>query len=399
MALSDMSLRDILKFADLEVFSPDGFSAIEQRNALKDGKPHYYINQPYFNIWTLVAGVTGWPSRQRNLEGGGKNEVTGLDLVKNFFGYTDPSKDAPIASSPVMNYVIKPIFFVPLHLTKILFTFPWSIVKLVLEYLPLVCLLLSAVAFAKNLKGVVKPTDPVSSRLFGLAGALFFIFTLAWSQMAYTLGRSITSPFKAIGLSYWEGQILGHKPGGVALALASAALTAIMYFWLWPVIFQAVGAAIVPPFVNALPSVFAQIGTVANTLLHLSGIIEPALMGLSILATAVFGIIGFPMETFFLKRMRNEYFHHYQDGGHEYKGKQENKFRAQVRSLFNTLGNDHKGGGYQQTADSPDSSLTSSGDGAYFDNKQDKKKKQLDRQKQSAPTQIAPPSPKGPGAT
>jgi len=337
MALSDMTFLEMLNFAYLEIFSFDGFDVIEQRKALKEGKYDYYLSQPHFNNWARFAAFIGWPNRQRNLDGQGTIATTPLGLVKNFFGYTDPSPSAPIASSKVMNYFIKPIVFVPLHLIKMLFTFPLSVVKSGIEYPFLVGLLFSGIPLLGSFKET-KDSVPLNKR-HGLFGTLFFIAVFIPSYFFYFQTRAITSPFKAVRLAWWEGKSAASRNSdsiwgkiiGTVFVFASLLTTLHMYAWLGPLLLQTVGGAAVPPLIDALPSAFSTIGTIAAIAFKISAVYHPALVGLFAVATAAFEILGLPTEYLFLSKIRNKYFLRYQDGGNKYDA---NDNFYQVNSLY-----------------------------------------------------------------
>jgi hypothetical protein len=232
---SNEEIGALLKQAFIRVYPPDGFNPNTYSSKLSN-----YSKQPYFNWLTLAAAFIGWPSRQTRLQGEqpASRPMTFWGLWLNFLGVNTVKPLSDLGW--VWQFLIKPCFFIPLHILKILLSLPINIVALFTEFFPL-AVIACCVRGLGVAPGVNLYLDVLKRMVcaFGIGLAYPFLF----------IARTVTSPWHNIFCAFNEGAAVGGVLGGIILGSLSFITTCVTLFIFWPYVLQAVIPVLLPALV------------------------------------------------------------------------------------------------------------------------------------------------------
>jgi hypothetical protein len=163
------------------------------------------------------------------------------------------------------------IVFIALHLIKILFIFPWNLLKLISEFVPQLMLNFSIAAA----EWLFFPCFDYYARrlniaLFVCLSVIIFcplVFIGLASISLRFIGKAITSPFNA--MREWmpnKEDSWSMKFGLSCLMLLSLATTIVVYSLLWPLALQTLSSILIPALAPYLPSFLIWVGAGLATL-------------------------------------------------------------------------------------------------------------------------------------
>jgi hypothetical protein len=186
---------------------------------------------------------------------------------------------------------------IPLVFFKVLFTLPLNVLKIFTEFLPLLAARLYVLKGIPAISEEINRYDSFLVRWF--LHLVKFIFSAALYVLAF-FGRALTSPYLATHRAYAEGSPYYLGP---VLAICSLATTLIVYAFILPWILKLVLIIALPSVITQIPSFFVLVGKITLAIFRASGLVEPALVGISMIAGLMFSFGGL-LEKAFLVRTK-----------------------------------------------------------------------------------------------
>lgn len=231
------SILTILKLSYAITYPPDGYDPINNKQNGKFEPSKEYM----FHYLTIISSFLGLPNRDLKEEG---QQSIG-NLVKNLIGWEDHAS----LWRRIFN-VFKAPFFICWYLPTAMIRLATNVVKLVTEFLPMI--IANSMKFAAYVVGErMNTTHNVLGR--AALGLLYLPLKLTHYlfDMAYIIGRIITSPHKSVRMGWRQGLELAGKNwkgwllGGV-LATISIAMTAAIYAVALPIAAKYIVACFAP---------------------------------------------------------------------------------------------------------------------------------------------------------
>lgn len=257
-------LSQKLKLAVATVYAPDNFDPARMK---LNGEPvnlHYDPSAAYedylLHPTSLIAAFLGLPSRLT------LKKQSWANIWHNFSGMEFVNwrtKDASLTDS-VRNLIEATVItstVTMLHIIKLLFKLPVSLIAVATELLPA----LGQVLFEDLADRAARSRNPLINTVgYGVAMAGYLMFS-----GLHFIGRATTSPMQALTSAYYEGKamtasLIGSDTRvkkwagrilGVGLILMSAAITGTIYTFAFPAAAHLIATTVAPAIAGHLPTV------------------------------------------------------------------------------------------------------------------------------------------------